>query len=68
MDITSKIQPTGFKTDKTSINPPADSLKMNYIYGYRCFDTRNNLKITRSGDILYTAAAVAILLNTDDNS
>jgi hypothetical protein len=46
---------------------PNLNLQLEYIYGYRCFDTRQNVFITSSCDIAYMAAAVGIVLNTGSN-
>lgn len=50
-------------------NPPSISLELEHVYGYRCFDTRQNLYYTRNPDeIVYMAAAVGIVLNKRHNT
>ena len=34
------------------------------MHGYRSFDTRNSLKYTASGDIVYTTAALGVVMDT----
>ncbi|XP_078613343.1 echinoderm microtubule-associated protein-like 6 isoform X1 [Branchiostoma floridae x Branchiostoma japonicum] len=41
--------------------PPADSLELVFVHGYRSHDCRNNLFLTSRGEIVYHVAAVAIL-------
>lgn len=48
---------------------PAMNLELEYIYGYRCFDTRQNIFYTSgANEIAYMAAAVGITLNTSANT
>ena len=43
---------------------PAISLDLEYVYGYRCFDSRQNLFYTRNPDeVVYMTAAVGVVLN-----
>ena len=49
-------------------NPPNAELELEYIYGYRCHDTRNNIQFIPSGEIVYHAAAVGICLEPESNS
>lgn len=49
-------------------NPPAVSLSIDYVHGYRCFDTRNNLKYNTQGDIVYHTAAIGITLDPSKNT
>jgi hypothetical protein len=49
-------------------NPPAASLQIDYIYGYRGFDTRNNLKYSSRGELLYHCGAIAIALEPRKNN
>ena len=49
--------------------PPSMNLNLEYIYGYRCFDTRQNIFYTsQPNEIVYMAAAVGICMNTQYNS
>ena len=47
---------------------PDINLELEYIYGYRCFDTRQNIFFRNPSEIVYMAAAVGIVLNTDSNT
>ena len=47
---------------------PNVNLKINYVYGYRAKDCRNNLYYLDDDRIVYHAAAVGIVLNPKDNN
>ena len=51
--------PSKFKPSKNDITTPNATLDLDYIYGYRCYDTRNNIR-TYNGKIVYHTAAVGI--------
>lgn len=36
---------------------------MDYIYGFRSFDSRNNVKFTATGELVYPTAAVGVVLD-----
>jgi len=37
------------------------------VHGYRSFDTRNNVKWTKSGSIVYHTAGLGIVLDIEKN-
>ncbi|KAL4103022.1 hypothetical protein PRIC1_006759 [Phytophthora ramorum] len=44
---------------------PSDSLELEWVYGYRCHDVRNNLFLTRAkGLMIYPAANVVVILDS----
>ncbi len=43
-------------------------MKLDFIHGYRGFDSRNNLHYLQDGDIVYHAAGAGIVLNTASNN
>ena len=47
--------------------PDGDELDLQWVYGYRGFDCRNNLHMTENGDVVYPAAALGIVLQGDDS-
>lgn len=59
--------PSAWKPSKGDGNPPAAWLDLEYVYGFRSFDVRNNLKFTTNGDLVYHQAAVGIALDTMKN-
>ncbi|XP_055878559.1 echinoderm microtubule-associated protein-like 6 isoform X2 [Biomphalaria glabrata] len=48
-------------------NGPTESLKLEYVHGYRGYDCRKNLFYTQTGEILYHVAATGIVLNRETN-
>lgn len=63
-------EPSGpyYNDKKVGFKPPAASLDLEYVYGYRTKDMRNNLFFLPDGRVLYNAAALGIVLNVDDNT
>lgn len=47
---------------------PSQTLDINYVYGYRSYDTRSNLKYNSNSDVVYHTAACGIILNKLKNS
>lgn len=52
-------------TDRTA---PSSSLKLEWVYGYRGHQCRNNLYYTSSKEIVYFVAGVGVVYNTRENS
>ncbi|XP_050432030.1 echinoderm microtubule-associated protein-like CG42247 isoform X1 [Adelges cooleyi] len=56
------------------VHPPADDsppdkrVTLNWVYGYRGIDTRKNLWVLPTGELLYYVAAVAVLYDRDEDS
>lgn len=55
--------PTGWKANRADKEGPDAALELEYIYGYRCHDARNNLRYTEEGKIVYHAAGVGVVMN-----
>ncbi len=64
------MDPNGFNSKKMKklSNPPSAQLELEYVHGFRCHDTRNNVKYGPNGEILYHAAAVGINLDPKTNT
>ena len=45
-----------------------NSIKLEYVFGFRGFDCRSNLKILDAFHILFNAAAVGIVMNINNNT
>jgi microtubule-associated protein-like 6 len=58
-----KNRPTDYMYKLSDSNPPNVDMDLSYIYGYRCHDTRNNVKYSPTGEIVYHTAAVGIVLD-----
>lgn len=59
--------PSDYKPRPGESNPPEASLQLDYVYGYRCHDCRNNLKYGPTGEIVYHTAAVGLVLDPKKN-
>ncbi|CAD8200325.1 unnamed protein product [Paramecium octaurelia] len=57
-----KLEPSK-KPEGMDASPPNAILDLEYVYGYRCHDTRNNLKYGNKGQIVYHTAGVGIVLD-----
>lgn len=61
--------PTGYKPSKKDMSPPEAQLDLEYVYGYRCHDTRNNLFYSHDGTkLLYHAAALGVIYDKATNT
>ncbi|CAF0858738.1 unnamed protein product [Adineta steineri] len=47
---------------------PDEGLTLDYVFGYRGYDCRDNLFCLKSGEILYHVAALGIVLNIEQNT
>jgi hypothetical protein len=45
------------------MNAPSQNLELNYVFGYRSFDCRNNVKYDSQGRIIYHQASIGIVLS-----
>jgi hypothetical protein len=53
--------------NENSGDMPSNLLELEYIHGYRCHDTRNNISYNAKGQLIYHAAQVGIQLDTNVN-
>jgi WD40 repeat protein len=60
--------PSDYKPFPGESNEPDSYLELEFIHGYRCHDTRNNLRYTENGDIVYHSAAVGIVFNRESRT
>lgn len=47
---------------------PDCTITLEYVYGYRTKDMRNNLYYLKDGKVLYNAAALGIVLDVENNT
>ena len=52
---------------KISKESPKITLQPEYVIGYRCQDSRNNLFFTSKAEIVYMTAALGIVLDYNRN-
>lgn len=61
--------PSGFKETKDMSSPPDENLQIEWAFGYRAFDCRQNLKYTAKPDVIvYNTAALGVALNKKTNT
>ena len=61
-------KPDNYKPSKNDMLPPSASLDLEYVFGYRCHDTRNNLRYASDGKLVYHTAAVGIVMDAATNT
>ncbi len=44
--------------------PPSQNLSLDYVFGYRGFDTRQNVCVGPDGGVVFHAAGVGVVYNT----
>ncbi len=59
--------PKNFVVPKNAAEAPKEGLKLKYVFGYRAFDTRMNVKYTSDGKIVYHTAALGVVLDKNLN-
>lgn len=62
------MQPKDYHPPKDLNTVPSTNLLINYIYGYRSYDTRNNLRYSPKGEAVYHTAGAGIVLNQNKNT
>ena len=49
-------------------SPPSVSYTLDYVYGYRCEDSRQNVFINKEGNAVYMTAALGVILDPRTNT
>jgi len=67
-DLENEVKEKQYELNTTIANrketeEPDASLELEFIYGYRCEDVRNNIRYTRKGNIVYHTASIGVVLN-----
>ena len=57
--------PSLFEEDPNAAKPPRGSLKLQYAFGYRCFDAKQMARYDSSGKVVFTAAAVGVQMDVE---
>ena len=53
--------PSNYKKSKLDGALPDAKLELEFVHGYRCHETRNNLHYTKNGNFIYHTAAIGIV-------
>jgi microtubule-associated protein-like 6 len=56
-----------YKDPLNQSKPPMVDLQLEYVYGYRSKDCRNNVRYLKSSNIVYNAAALGVVLDGSNN-
>lgn len=49
-------------------SPPNVNFTLDYVYGYRCEDSRQNVYFNSNGEAVYMTAALGVILNPQSNT
>lgn len=55
--------PNDYVPPKNQSKPPEENIALVKVHGYRSFDSKNNLKYTAGGQVVYPAAALGIVMD-----
>jgi hypothetical protein len=55
--------PSNFDSKKIDYNAPNANLDLEFVHGYRCFDTRNNIFYLDGNNICFHSAGVGIVMD-----
>ena len=53
---------------KQNLNPPKVIYEPHYVYGYRGYDSKNNLFFTASNNLVYPMGSMGIIMNPIKNT
>ena len=56
------------KIETENENSPSQTLEIDYVFGYRSYDCRNNVKFDSKGNVIYHQAAIGIVMNPKKNT
>lgn len=65
--VLKKLSRNEMKPGEKRQGGPDRGLRLEYVYGYRGYDCRNNIFYTKTGNVVYHIAAVGIVLNRETN-
>ena len=68
MGVIRNSVPDGFRPNKRDGVAPDATLELDYVHGYRCHDSRNNLRYTASGKLAYITAGVGVVMDSRTNT
>ncbi|KAK3284095.1 hypothetical protein CYMTET_8242, partial [Cymbomonas tetramitiformis] len=60
--------PAGYETHGDAHLAPKNSLKLEYVHGYRGWDAHYNLHYTKTGEVVYSAGSLGVVLDAPDNT
>jgi hypothetical protein len=60
--------PSDYKASANDWKEPDASLDLEFVYGYRCHDVRNNLRYTHNEHFVFHTAALGIVMDPKKNT
>lgn len=68
MGVINNSQPDNYRPSKRDGAAPDATLELEYVYGFRSHDCRNNLRYTANGKIIYNTAGIAVVMDPKTNT
>jgi echinoderm microtubule-associated protein-like 6 len=56
------------KDNQPDPSPPDVNYSLDYVYGYRCEDSRQNVFLNSQGQAVYMTAALGVILDQNSNT
>ena len=60
--------PDGYTRESDALAPPLENLKLEFVYGARAHDARDNVFFNAKGEIVYHTAAMGVAYNKESNT
>ena len=60
--------PSHYVPKKSDVDAPDANLELEYVFGIRCHDTRNNLRYSADGKLIYHCAGVGVVMDKAKNT
>ncbi|XP_076105646.1 echinoderm microtubule-associated protein-like 2 [Mytilus galloprovincialis] len=58
-------KPVGYDTETVKLEPPEARLKLDWVYGYRGNDCRNNIHVLANGELVYFISNIVVLYDKE---
>ncbi|CAC5425874.1 EML1_2 [Mytilus coruscus] len=60
-------KPVGYDTETVKLEPPEARLKLDWVYGYRGNDCRNNIHVLANGELVYFISNIVVLYDKENH-
>ena len=61
--IDSAVEPTTWRPSEDTFLPPSVNIELEWVHGYRSYDTRSNLRYCSNGDFVYFVSTIGVVYN-----
>eukprot|EP01114_Cavostelium_apophysatum_P005619 TRINITY_DN1680_c0_g1_i2.p1 TRINITY_DN1680_c0_g1~~TRINITY_DN1680_c0_g1_i2.p1 ORF type:complete len:1023 (-),score=268.98 TRINITY_DN1680_c0_g1_i2:52-3120(-) len=55
--------PTNYSPSRNAKRPPSQTLELEFVYGYRGYDCRDNLHFNKDGHLIFNSAALGVVFD-----